>query len=233
MPLIRVLDYEATGLDVGCKVVEVGLCDVHSVSRKVSAPVSWLCRVDSMPPETRAIHHIRAEDTRGYPPYDRWCLYEEAVRAGIVAWAAHSADFEARYLIGSIPLICTWKSALRVWPDAPSHSVFGLLYWLEDQGLVAYDRHLAHPPHRAQPDAYATAILLAAMMAGGATGADFMQWTREPAMIPRCPIGDWRGRKWADIETSFLEWIVRKIHDREDVRFAAIRELDRREMTDE
>lgn len=229
--MIRVLDMEATGLDLDCKIVEVGHVDIDPVSRVISRPTTWLCGVDAMPSEARRIHHIRIEDVAGCAPYDRRCLYEDAARAGIVAWAAHSADFEARYILGSIPLICTYKAALRVWPEAPGHSVFGLLYWLEDQGRVSYDRQLAHPPHRALPDAYATAILLAAMMEAGATGADFMQWTREPAMIPTCPLGAWRGRRWAEIETSFLEWIVRKIYDREDVRAAAIRELDRREMT--
>lgn len=232
-PIVRVLDFEATGLERECRVVEVGHCDFDPISRAIGRPESYLCGgIDRMPPETRAIHHIRLEELAGLPRYDRWCLYEHAARAGVAAFAAHTADFEAMHILGSIPLICTHKAALRVWPDAPSHSVFGLLYWLEDQGLVQYDRQLAHPPHRAGPDAYATAILLRAIYEAGHQGRDLMAWTREPALLPRCPLGDWRGYRWAEIETSFLEWIVRKIHDREDVRFCAIRELDRRENPD-
>src|SRR3546814_16811105 len=97
----------------------------------VGATHSYLCRVDQMPPDTRAIHHIRASDTAGLPPYDRRILYEEAVRAGVYAWGAHSAEHEAKYMIGSMPLFCTNKAALRLWPDAPRHGVFALLYWLE------------------------------------------------------------------------------------------------------
>jgi exodeoxyribonuclease X len=52
-------------------------------------------------------------------------------------------------------------------------------------------------------------------------------------MLPRCPLGDWRGHRWEEVDTGFLDWILRKIHDREDVRFCAARELDRRERADE
>jgi exodeoxyribonuclease X len=233
-PIVRVIDFEATGLERECKVVEVGHCDFDPIARTIGRPESYLCGgIDQMPPDTRAVHHIRLEDLAGLPPYDRWCLYEQAARAGVVAFAAHSADFEAQHILGSIPLVCTFKAAVRVWPDAPSHSVFGLLYWLEDQGLVAYDRQLAHPPHRAGPDAYATAVLLQAIYAAGYEGRDLIAWTREPALLPRCPLGDWRGHKWEECDPSFLEWILRKIHDREDVRFCAARELERRERPNE
>ncbi len=228
MPTIRILDMEGTGLQPDAKVVEVAHIDFDPMTRAIGNAASWLCRVDAMPPDTRAVHHIRAEETWGQPPYDRRCLYEQAVRDGIDAWAAYNSAYEERFLIGSIPMLCVYKAALRVWPDAPSHSCFGVLYYLEDQGLVSYDRQLAHPPHRALPDAYATAVILSAIYDRGFKGADLMQWTREPAMIPRCPIGDWRGHRWGEIDDGFLNWIVSKIYDREDIRFAAIRELDRR-----
>lgn len=147
MPLIRVLDFEATGLQPDAKVIEVGHYDLDPVAGTISNGTGYLCRVDHVPPDSRAIHHIRAEELRGLPPYDRWIVYEEAARAGVDAFAAHSADFEERYILGSIPLVCTHKAALRVWPNAPAHGVFSLLYWLEDQGLVTYDRALAYPPH--------------------------------------------------------------------------------------
>jgi hypothetical protein len=48
-------------------------------------------------------------------------------------------------------------------------------------------------------------------------------------LLPRCPIGDWRGHTWDEVEEGFLQWILRKITDREDVRFCAQKELERRE----
>lgn len=229
-PLVRVIDFEATGLHEGAQVVEVGQCDFDVTTRTVGLPNGYLCRVASMPPDTRAVHHIRAEDTLGFPPYDRRCLYEEAVRAGVVAFAAHTADFEARFIVGSIPLVCTYKAALRVWPDAPSHSVFGLLYWLEDQGLVTYDRQLAMPPHRATPDAYATAVLLQALYGTGVEGKDLIRFTMEPRHLPRVPIGNWRGHRWDEADQGFLRWIVGKAGtDMDpDIIWNAERELERR-----
>lgn len=229
MGLIRVIDMEATGLQLDAKVCEVGHVDLDTETLAIGPGRSYLCRVESMPPDTRAVHHIRAEETWGFPPYDRRCVYEEAARAGVVAFAAHSADFEEKFLLGSIPTFCTYKAALRHWPDAPGHGVFPLLYWLEDQG-VQFDQALAFPPHRALPDAYATAVLIRQMLRDGVTGADLFQWTREPRLHPTCPIGDYRGHKWATVPWSMLEWIAYKARDLgDDLRWCARREMGLRD----
>lgn len=231
MAIVRVIDMEATGLQRDAKICEVGHYDLDTETMTIGNGKTYLCRVDSMPPDTRAVHHIRAADTAAWPPYDRWCVYEEAARAGVAAFAAHTCDFEERFMLGSIPIVCTYKAALRVWPEAPAHGVFALLYWLEDQGLVSYDRVLAHPPHRAAPDAYATAHLLRRIYELGFTGKDLRQWTCEPRMLPRCPIGSWRGHPWADCDWGFLQWISNKrgTDMDPDIIWNAEREMDRRE----
>ena len=58
------------------------------------------------------------------------------------AIAAHNADFETKFFEPMLPVICTYKAALRVWPDAPSHSNGALRYWLEDQGKVSPSHEL-------------------------------------------------------------------------------------------
>ncbi|MFL6864077.1 MAG: hypothetical protein ACJ8DZ_13870 [Allosphingosinicella sp.] len=229
-PVIRVLDFEATGLHDGAEVCEVGYVDFTPRTHEISTGATYLCRVDSMPPDTRAVHHIRLEELVGLPPYDRWCLYEDAARAGIYAFAAHTCSFEERFILGPIPMFCTHKAALRVWPEAPAHGVFALLYWLEDAGLVSYDRARAFPPHRALPDAYATAVLLSAMFAAGMTGNDLRQWTAEPRVLPRVPIGNWRGRRWDEPDLGFLNWIIGKRYSDmdPDIIWNAEREVERR-----
>lgn len=231
-PIIRVIDFEATGLEIGARVVEVGYTDLNVASREIGQTHATLCRVDAMPPETRAIHHITAGETAAFPPYDRRCLYEEAARAGVYAWAAHSAQFEERYILGPMPMFCTNKAALRLWPDAPGHSVFALLYWLEDLGRVHFDKARAYPPHRAGPDSYATAVLLKAMLDEGVDGRTLWAWSAEPRLFARCPIGDYRGKPWGECDWGFLQWILRKIDD-PDIRFNAALELERREHSDE
>lgn len=227
-PVVRVLDLEATGLGDDALICEIGWCDVEAFTGRLARPASTLCRVPAMPPETRAIHHIRAEDTRDFPPYDRRSFYEQSVRDGIVGFAAHNAEFEGRFICGDLPLVCTYKASMMVWPEAPAHSVFGLLYWLEDLGKITIDPDLLGPAHRAGADAYATALLLAAIYHMGYDGRDLIKWTTAPANLPRCPIGDQRGQPWAEIDTGFLEWILRKPDMREDVAHCARQELDRR-----
>lgn len=231
-PMIRVIDFEATGLEDDAQIVEVGFTDLNVATLEIGPTSAQLCRVDHMPPEVRAIHHIRASDTADALLYDRRVIYEEARRAGVYAWAAHSSQFEERFIMGPMPMFCTNKAALRLWPDAPGHSVFALLYWLEDAGRVEFDQARAHPPHRAGPDSYATAVLLRAMLAEGVDGRTLWQWTSEPRVFARCPIGDWRGRPWADCDWGFLNWILRKIDD-PDIRFNAALELERREHSNE
>lgn len=226
-PIVRILDFEATGLEPDAKIIEVGHTDLNAATRQIGATVTYFCRVDHMPPASRAVHHIRASDTADFPPYDRRCLYEQAVRDGVYAWAAHSAQFEERYIIGALPMFCTNKAALRLWPDAPGHGVFTLLYWLEDQGLVDFDQARAHPPHRAGPDSYATAVLLKAMLDHGVSGNTIREWSAEPRIFARCPIGQYRGQPWSACDYGFLQWILNKIDDPE-IRFNASLEIEKR-----
>lgn len=218
---------EATAL-TGGRCLEVGWTDIETDTLEIVGGGSYLCGVDSIPCETRAVHHIRPEDVAGLAPFDRWCFYEDAVRAGVSCFAAYNTDLESQFLLGSIPMVCAYKAALRHCPDAPSHSCFGVLYYLEDQGRALYDRQAAYPAHRARPDSYAAAIILVSMLGEGVTGADLMRWTREPRLLPTCPIGNQRGKRWADVEYSFLTWILSKGDMDADIRWNARQELDRR-----
>jgi len=229
-PLIRVIDFETTGLEDDALIVEVGFTDLNAATREIGGTFSYLCSVPTMPPATRAVHHIRPSETWGHPPYDRRCVYEQAVLDGVTGWAAHSAHFEERFIIGALPMYCTYKAALRIWPDAPGHGVFTLLYWLEDQGRAEFDQARAHAPHRAGPDSYASAVLLRAMIEEGMTGTDLKRWSAEPRIFPTCPIGDHRGKPWSEVDHGFLHWILKKVDD-PDIRFNASLEIERRTLS--
>lgn len=230
MALLRVIDFETTGLEPDASVVEVGWCDIESDSRTIGDRGSFLCGVDSIPPDTRAVHHIRTEEVRSKPRFDRALWVERAKLQGVAAFVARMADFEAQFLTGSVPLVCSYKAALRVWPDAPSHSNFGLLYWLEDRGLATYDRAAAYPPHRAGPDSYVTAVLLGSLYAAGMTSADLWRWAQQPRLLPRCTIGRFRGKPWPEVEQGFLEWMTRQSDMEADLKWNAEQELNRRTL---
>ena len=225
MTIIRVIDFETTGTEPPAQVCEVGYCDVDVTTRVIQPWKSWLCGVNSMPPDVRAVHHISLAECDGLPPFDPDTCDSDAV----YGFAAHNADFEGKFFQTPKPMICTYKVALRVWPDAPTHSNGGLRYWLEDQGLVSPDHAMTMPSHRAGPDAYVTAWLLVALLNAGATGKQMIAWTKEPKLMPKCPLGKFRGKPWPEVDAGFLGWMLRQADMDADLKWNAQRELLRRE----
>lgn len=225
MTIIRVIDFETTGLEPPAEVCEVGICDFHLEDRTIVAPKAWLCCVGSMPPEARAVHHISLADCAGQPAFSSAAIRDQEVNA----FAAHNAAFEARFYKPELPVICTYKAALRVWPSAPSHGNQALRYWLEDQELIAPDPAHTQPPHRAGPDSYITAHILMALFNAGATGRDMVAWAKEPALLPTCPIGKFRGKPWAEVDGGFLGWMIRQNDMEYDLKWNAEREITRRQ----
>lgn len=225
MTLIRVIDFETTGTEPPeAEVCEVGVCDLNLEDRYIYPHRSWLCEVKAMPPEVRAVHHISLADCEGLPPFDPDLMLD----GELGAIAAHNADFETKFFTSVVPVICTYKAALRVWPHAPSHSNGALRYWLEDQGLISPDHSLTMPTHRAGPDAYVTAHVLLALFDAGHTGREMVAWTKEPALLPTCPIGKFRGKTWPEVEGGFLEWMLRQPDMDGGLKWNAERELNRR-----
>lgn len=224
MTIIRVVDFETTGTEPPAEVCEVGICDFHLEERRIDEPKSWLCGVKSMPPEVRAVHHISLAECEGKEPFN----IGMAMAPGLDAIAAHNSEFETKFFASPVPIICTYKAALRVWPEAPSHSNGALRYWLEDQGLIRPDHVLTQPAHRAGPDAYVTAHILLALFNTGVTGREMVAWTKEPRLLPTCPIGKFRGKPWPEVEEGFLGWMLRQDSMEADLKWNAQRELDRR-----
>lgn len=217
--IIRVIDLETTGTEPPqAEVCEVGLCDLHLNERRIDAPMSWLCGVTAMPPEARAVHHISGSECQGLAPFDPAALWRTPCHAA----AAHNAEFEAGFVVPPVPMICTYKVALRVWPDAPAHNNGTLRYWLEDAGLT-------QPAHRAGPDAHTTAHVLLALFDAGATFDQMVAWSQEPRVMPVCPIGKFRGKPWAEVERGFLDWMLRQADMEADLKWNARRETDRRD----
>ena len=225
MTVLRVIDFETIGTEVpGAEVCEVGICEIHLEERRIDPPKSWLCAVKAMPPEVRAVHHISLAECEGCQPFNVGMI----MAPGISAIAAHNSDFETKFFEPAAPVICTYKAALRVWPNAPSHSNGALRYWLEDAGKIAPDHALTQPAHRAGPDAYVTAHLLLALFDAGATGKQMAAWTKEPKLLPSCPIGKFRGKPWSEVEAGFLGWMLRQPDMDPDLKWNAEREIARR-----
>ncbi|MEZ0244932.1 MAG: exonuclease domain-containing protein [Sphingomonas sp.] len=230
--IIRVIDLETTGqappahgvCEIGWQDVALGVDGRWGLLGEGGSQLVNPGRL--MSPITTAIHHIRDEDVADAP----W--WQDVARPVLNPWprrvalAAHRASFEQQFctpaLTQGADWICTWKCALRLWPDSPSLSNQVLRYWRNPQGLE-HERGL--PAHRAFPDAYVTAHHLRDML-NMASVAELIEWSSIPGLLPRVRYGPDRGKEWTEVEDEVLQGFM---GDRdEDVRFTARTEYERR-----
>lgn len=240
---LRVVDVETSGLTDDKEVLELGICEVHAKGKEViiQPPAFFLFRnTRPIPPQASAVHHLTAGDLAHMLPWAEssqgaWNWGREA--AGPIHYlVAHNTDFEEPLLSSLEPTaawICTYKCALRAWPDAPAHGNQVLRYWLTEEGrwpvtARAFSRKQAEPTHRAGPDAYVTAYLLAALLAEHPIEV-LAQWSRELRHVARIPFGNLKGKPWSEADQGLLYWTIDAARDfDEGVKAAARRELDRR-----
>ena len=155
-------------------------------------------------------------------PWNTVCntFFDRGNWSDLVAFAAHNAAFDQQWLppdlLGNLPLICTYKAAVHIWPEAPRHTNQVLRYWLN----LDMDRSIADRAHRALPDAYVTAHLLREILKH-ASIEELICWTNEPVLLPRVPFGKHRGHKWTDVPPDYLQWILRQQDMNEDVAYTA------------
>lgn len=227
---IRVIDLETAGNGPN-HVCEIGWQDVilDGDGRWQVSDVRGALLVNPGRPisaDTMAVHHIQDSEVAGAPFWKEVASDILRPRHPITALAAHRAAFEQRYctprLTGGTPWICTWKCALRVWPELPRFSNQMLRYLRKPEGLV---HQVGLPAHRAMPDAYVTAHHLRDLLNEAPLEA-LLLWSSEPGLLPRVPAGPDRGKGWDRISTQSLTQFLR---DRDaDIRFSAQTELSRR-----
>lgn len=233
--MIRVVDIETTGMTPaeGAEVIELGWWDMHPTDR-----IPWPALMGNhgqrfysperpCPPEVRAVHHIHPAEYAQAPRFMWSQFWAECVAAGITHLCAHNSEYEQQFIDSNgTPWLCTYKAALRVWPDAPHHGNQSLMYWLGLDTVI--DEGQRHPPHRALPDAYVTAHILGRLLVE-TTIEQIAQWTKEPRYFERCPLGEHKGKPWAEVDWGFLNWYKTKATRTDpDTLWNVNRELDRR-----
>lgn len=227
---IRVIDLETAG-NGASDVCEIGWQDVvQDIHGRWQVSLERGSRLVNpgrpITADTMAIHHIRDMDVADAPFWKEVAPSILRPSHPIVALAAHRAAFEQRYctpkLSGGASWICTWKCALRIWPELLRFSNQMLRYQRRPEGLV---HEIGLPAHRAMPDAYVTAHHLRDALNAASLEA-LLSWSAEPGLLPRVPAGPERGKTWDRLAT---ETLTSFLSDRDmDVRFSAQTALLRR-----
>jgi len=230
--IIRCIDFETTGENTEEEkhaVCEVGWCDVTYHTREhidVGEPMAIVTNpLRPIPPVARAVHHITDAELVDAPPAT--AVFVKHLTVGPPNYfCAHNADFERSFFGGGdVPWVCTYKVALRFWPDEQSHGLQVLRYALD---LPAAPEK-AGPAHRAGPDAYLGALLMERILREGKASLDDMvRWSKGPALLPRIKFGKHKGKRWEDAPTDYLEWIVNKSDLDRDIKANAKHHLKKR-----
>jgi len=206
--IARVIDLETTGRpeDRDPRICELGFVDVDLTKPDLPVSDGFTTLVDPaqpMPPEVSAIHHLIDEDLEGQPHVlDAWSHLIEGFGDDDVA-VAHNYKFERAFLPLRQRWICTYRCAVRAWPDAVSHSNQGLRYLLG----VQIDRERAQPPHRALPDAYVTAFVLKELLKLRPLER-LIEVTAEPIIFKRLNFGKHKGSLCKDIPSDYWHWMI-------------------------
>ncbi|OYY75338.1 MAG: DNA polymerase III subunit epsilon [Sphingomonas sp. 28-62-20] len=230
--IIRVIDLETTGQAPPLH----GVCEIGWQDVALGGDGQWALMGEggsflvnpgrAIPPITQAIHHILDEEVADAPSWNDCARPILDPYPRRLALAAHRADFEMKFcsaaMTRSADWICTWKCALRLWPESPSFSNQVLRYWRRPEGI---DQERGLPAHRAFPDAYVTAFHLRDML-NIASVAQLIEWSSLPGLLPRVRNGPDRGKDWRELEEDVLATFAA---DRDpDVRYTAEQEQARR-----
>jgi len=127
---VRVIDIETTGTDPTVDaIIEIASVDLLKDGTIANQRTALVRPPLPVPPEASAVHHLIDEDLAFAPQLDE--VLDQF--KGSDAYVAHNADFERSFLehlLGDALWACTYKCALRIWPDLLSHSNQALRYRL-------------------------------------------------------------------------------------------------------
>jgi exodeoxyribonuclease X len=221
---IRVLDLKTTGFDphrhAPCEVGYADLIDGRAF--EIGQRGSFLCDPGhSIPPKASAKHHIVDDDVEGLMMWPEMLdSIVPPVQSGADFFAAHGADFARKWITDDLaegrPWICTYRCAVRLWPEAPAYNLQTLRYWLK----LGVAREVADRP-RAGSVAETAAYLLRKMLTL-APLEELVRWTADPALHVFCQTEGWRGWRWSRIgDAKFLKRIANDDSADKDVRFTA------------
>lgn len=222
MTTIRIIDLEtATALPGKPGFDPTRICEIAFLDYQVETDTVTGCfqSLVSTPigPEHSQYHQILPEMVEGAPTLDEVFDIMAKEWGNPDAYCAHHSEFEeaflgalrGRFLRSNVPWICTWKCAMRAAPDLESHSNQALRY---THRLPLWDHPCMDPPHRALPDVNVTLLYLRWLL-GTYKVEELIQATNNPVLLKKVSFGQHFGELWGDMDTGFLNWVLRNDFD--------------------
>ena len=228
---VRVIDTETAGQRLpDDAVIEIGSADLDLLTLASGNRMETLVDPAGAPisPGARRVHKIEDAELVGAPAFGEAVLPFATART----FAAHRASFDRSRLRLPGDWLCTWKLALRAFPDAPAHGLQSLVRRLALRPELPEGSHA----HRALFDAVCTVELLAACyraLAPRCRGPeDFLaravRVSREPGLLVRFRFGRHKGMAVREVPTDYLIWVMGEPEMDADAAFTARHELKRR-----
>ena len=191
---VRCIDIETTGTDPSKDaIVEIASVDLQR-DHTVANFLETLVRPPlSVPSVASAVHHLIDADLVNAPPIEQ--AIERFKNAD--AYVAHNCAFERSFLdrhVGDAIWVCTYKCALRVWPDLAGHGNQALRYQFGLVNPLGVDRAKLNP-HRALSDAIVTAAIFFELTKH-APWPELVRWSSEPALLTYLRFGMHRGERF-------------------------------------
>ncbi|MDG1417064.1 MAG: DUF3820 family protein [Maricaulis sp.] len=209
--LVRIIDTETTGVEDDDQLVEIASVDWNEGVLE-NPQQSFVRPSIPIPPEVSAIHHITDEMVRDAP------VVLEALKPFQDAsiFAAHNAAFDQRFLGFEGHWVCTYKVALRLWPEAPNHKNQTLRYWLK---LPSPPPEAGAMAHRALYDAWTTAHIFDRLTTEMSIN-EMVQISKSPALLPKFHFGKHAGVPLGEVPKDYLAWLVRQDFDEDAIHTA-------------
>jgi exodeoxyribonuclease X len=148
-----------------------------------------------------AIHHLTDDMVKDAAPIELVLrdLFDNADYA-----CSHMSRFDRMFLpVPDVDWLDTYRASVSLAPKAPSWKLQALRYWLK----LDVDIGRAMPPHRAGPDSYVTAVLLARIL-GKMTVEQMFEVSSRPMLLPRFGFGKHKGVPLEEVPADYLRFII-------------------------
>lgn len=212
-----VADVETTGISSTDRIVEVAFVAIDEDFNELSRGYSLIDPEIPIPAGASAVHHITNRMVEEEPTILQYMhLNEFPMKAEDSVLIAHNADFDFRYLGDwmhpDTQVMCTLRLARKLYPDADSHKLQALKYYL-DLPEVEGDAH------RADADVYMLVNLLRHMsMVSGLSLQGLMELANQPIVVTHWKFGKFKGKRLEEADKGYVKWLLGQDNVDKDLR---------------